>query len=306
MWRRYLAGKPHFMWLVAIEKVRQSSSRISSSPGRSGEARRTPSQSQDNKPPSDKVLPTLNILGVEIDALDMERTILTIESLISSRQQGYICCVAAHSLMDCRRDPKLRRILNASRLTTPDGMSLVWLLRLSGHRHVERVYGPDLMLDVCQASTLSGYRHFLFGGAPGVPEKLAESLLSRYPGLRIVGTYSPPMSSRMDKEDQQVIDQINAAQPDIVWVGISTPKQERWMAEHLGKIRAPALIGVGAAFDFLSGNKRQAPRWMQRSGLEWFFRLLSEPRRLWRRYAQYPLFALLVLGQLFRLRRYEG
>ena len=308
MWRRYLLGNPHFMWLVASEKIhqrRETASQISKSPWRSGEVRRTPPQWHVEKGSSDEGLPTLNVLGVEIGALNMIRTIRTIESLISSKQQGYISCVAAHSLMECRRDSELRRIFNASRLTTPDGMSLVWLLRLSGHRHVERVYGPDLMLDVCQDSTIRGYRHFLFGGAPGVPEKLANRLLGQNPGLHIVGTYSPPMRSRMDNEDQQAIDQINAAQPDIVWVGIGTPKQERWMAEHMGKITAPALIGVGAAFDFLSGHKPQAPRWMQNSGLEWLFRLLSEPRRLWRRYAEYPLFALLVLGQLLRLKRYE-
>ena len=309
MWRRYLLGNPQFLWLVAREKTSQllqgSRPVSSSSLEQSGERRWEEALPQAKERPRDFSFRPLNVLGVEVDALNMKRAIDAIEGLMSSGHQGFICCVAAHSVMECWHDPELRRIFNAGHLATPDGMSLVWLLRLKGYGHIERVYGPDLMLAVCRASVLRGYRHFFFGSAPGVPELLAQRLRAHIPNLQIGGTYSPPFRPVTEEEDLQIVDEINAAEPDIVWVGISTPKQERWMSEHLGKIRAPVLIGVGAAFDFLSGNKPQAPRWIQRSGLEWLFRLFSEPWRLWRRYIQYPLFLLLVLLQLSGLRRYK-
>jgi N-acetylglucosaminyldiphosphoundecaprenol N-acetyl-beta-D-mannosaminyltransferase len=167
-----------------------------------------------------------------------------------------------------------------------------------GFRHVERVYGPDLMLAVCEHSAKRGYRHFFYGGAPGVTEKLAVQLRSRFPGLQVAGTYSPPFRPLTPEEDREVVERINSSQPDIVWVGIGAPKQERWMAEHVGRLCAPVLIGVGAAFDFHGGLKKQAPRWMQKSGLEWSFRLMSEPRRLWRRYlVNNPFFLWLIFLQ---------
>jgi N-acetylglucosaminyldiphosphoundecaprenol N-acetyl-beta-D-mannosaminyltransferase len=208
--------------------------------------------------------------------------------------------------MDAYRDPELRRIFNASGMTTPDGMAIVWLLRLQGHRRVSRVYGPDLMLEVCRAGVAKGYRHFLYGGDEGVANRLAQALVERFPGLRIAGTHTPPFRALTDDEDLQVIAKINASGADIVWVGLSTPKQEWWMAGHLGKIDAPVMVGVGAAFDFLSGRKPQAPLWIQRSGLEWLFRLATEPRRLWPRYRQYPLFVVLAVAQLLGLKRFPA
>lgn len=203
------------------------------------------------------------------------------------------------------RDPELRRIFNRSGLTTPDGMAIVWLLRLQGFSQVERVYGPDLMQAVCKRSAETGWRHYFYGGTPGVAEQLAEKLKTQSPGLQIAGMYSPPFRELTPEEDREMIARINEARPDIVWVGIGSPKQELWMSRHLGQVDAPVLIGVGAAFDFLSGRKRQAPRWIQRSGFEWLFRLGSEPKRLWRRYADYPLFVLLVLLQLLRLKKFN-
>ena len=147
-----------------------------------------------------------------------------------------------------------------------------------GFAFVERVYGPDLLLACCQRSVSTGYRHFFYGGGTGVAERLIERLQSRFPGLQVVGSYSPPFRALSPEEDAEVIRRINAAKPDMVWVGLSTPKQERWMSEHRDRLTAPVLVGVGAAFDFHAGLKRQAPRWMQRSGLEWLFRLLTEPR----------------------------
>lgn len=249
--------------------------------------------------------PRANVLGVGISAIDMDLAVRTIEGWIARREPHYVCVCTVHGVMECQRDPALRRIFNASGLTTPDGMPLVWLSHLQGFRHVSRVYGPDLMLALSARSPARGYRHFLYGGAGGVAEQLAARLRARFPGLQIVGTYTPPFRPLTAAEDEQVVNLINAAAPDIVWVGLSTPKQDRWMAAHVGRLRAPALIGVGAAFDFHAGRKKQAPRWMMNAGLEWLFRLSQEPRRLWYRYLVYnPLFIALVLLQLAGAKRY--
>ena len=245
------------------------------------------------------------ILGVGVSAIHMQQALDCIAQWVEERHQHYICITPVHAIMDFRKDPELVKIANSSGLTTPDGMPVVWLLKLMGHRHVSRIYGPDLMLAVCQESPEKGYRHYFYGSAPGVPEKLASNLKKRFPGLQVVGTHSPPFRDLTPAEDQAITQEINTADPDIVWVGISTPKQERWMAAHLGKINAPVMIGVGAAFDFHAGLKKQAPRWMQRSGLEWFFRLITEPRRLWKRYLiNNPLFLILILAQFLGLKRY--
>jgi N-acetylglucosaminyldiphosphoundecaprenol N-acetyl-beta-D-mannosaminyltransferase len=203
--------------------------------------------------------------------------------------------------MESRRDQRLRSIHNDAGMVTPDGMPLVWFSRLFGNRRTERVYGPDLMQKMTALSARRGYRQFYYGGAEGVAEKLKRVLVNAYPELEVAGALCPPFRELTPEEDQAVVDAINTAQPHIVWVGLSTPKQEFWMAEHLGRIQAPVLVGVGAAFDFLAGTKRQAPLWMQRNGLEWLFRLCSEPRRLWRRYAYIvPGFAFLAARELVR------
>ena len=184
-------------------------------------------------------------------------------------------------------------------MVTPDGVPLVYFLRLVGKKRTERVYGPDLMREMTAISVTRGYRHFYYGGDVGVAEKLKETLARSVPGLQVVGTFCPPFRAMTSEEDRAVVDMINAARPHVVWIGLSTPKQERWMAAHLGRLDAPVMIGVGAAFDFLAGTKRQAPKWMQRHALEWLFRLCSEPRRLWRRYAYVvPGFAFLAAAEL--------
>jgi len=250
--------------------------------------------------------PRTNILGVGVSAVNMTMALEIMDGWIARREAHYVCVTSVHGVMESQRDERLRHIHNSAGLVTPDGMPLVWLSRLRGFRHVERVYGPDLMLALCQWSVSRGYRHFLYGGEVGVPEQLAAALQRRFPGLRVVGTWSPPFQPLTVEQDEQIVAAINAAGPDIVWVGLSTPRQERWMAAHVGRVAAPLLIGVGAAFDFLAGRKRQAPRWMQRSGLEWLFRLASEPRRLWRRYlASVPAFLFLSALQASGLRRYE-
>jgi N-acetylglucosaminyldiphosphoundecaprenol N-acetyl-beta-D-mannosaminyltransferase len=240
----------------------------------------------------------VNILGVQVSAINMALALTTIEQWIARHDQHYVCVTGVHGVMESQGDEELRRIHNAAGLVTPDGMPLVWLSRLKGFRQVERVYGPDLLLEVCERSARQGYRQFFYGGAPGVAERLAARLQARFPGLQIAGVDSPPYRPLTPEEDAAIIEAINAANPSILWIGLSTPKQERWMAAHLGQLKAPVLIGVGAAFDFHAGVKRQAPRWMQRSGLEWSFRLAMEPRRLWRRYlVNNPRFLWLVLLQ---------
>jgi N-acetylglucosaminyldiphosphoundecaprenol N-acetyl-beta-D-mannosaminyltransferase len=182
---------------------------------------------------------------------------------------------------------------------------MVWIGRLQGFREMNRVYGPDLMLSVCELSRRKGHTHFLYGGGEGVAQKLRQTLEARFPGIKILGVHTPPFRPLDPGEEAGLIRRINEMKPDIIWVGLSTPKQERFMAQYCAKFDATLLFGVGAAFDFHAGRVRQAPRWMQRSGLEWFFRLGCEPRRLWRRYLKNnPVFVYRILCQLAGLKKY--
>jgi N-acetylglucosaminyldiphosphoundecaprenol N-acetyl-beta-D-mannosaminyltransferase len=229
----------------------------------------------------------------------MQSAVGTIKRWIDTRDQQFVCVTGVHGVIESYRDGAIRKIHNSAGMVTPDGMPLVWFGHHLGFTQMARVYGPDLMLEVCEFSLRTGYRHFFYGGAPGVPEKLAAELQGRFPGLAVAGTYSPPFGDVSQEEDARIAQIINASRADIVWVGISTPKQEKWMASHTGRVDAPVLIGVGAAFDIHSGLKPQAPAWMRRSGLEWLFRLSTEPKRLWKRYAiNNPLFVALAVRQL--------
>ena len=241
----------------------------------------------------------INVLGVGVSTVNTAMALDTVDEWISRGEPHYICVTGVHGIMESYRKQAVRDIHNAAGLVVPDGMPLVWLSRLEGFHHVARVYGPDLMLAICKRSLDRGYRHFLYGGASGVCQQLAGRLQAQFPGLKIVGTYSPPFRVLEREEDEEIVEQINSVRPDIVWVGISTPKQEVWMAQHIGRLHAPVLIGVGAAFDFHAGLKRQAPRWMMRAGLEWMFRMIQEPRRLGPRYlSNNPLFVGLIICQL--------
>lgn len=241
-----------------------------------------------------------------VSAINMGDALATIGQWIENASPNYVCVTPVHGLVESQHDEELRRIYNTAGLVTPDGMPVVWLSQLRGYRRVERVYGPDLMLAVCAASVEHGWRHFLYGGTDGVAPLLAQRLEERFPGIQIAGTYTPPFRPLTEAEDRDVVDQINRSGADIVWVGIGAPKQEKWMAAHVGRTGASVLVGVGAAFDFHAGVKRQAPRWMQRAGLEWLFRLMSEPRRLWWRYLRTnPYFVHLVALQALGLRKYS-
>lgn len=242
--------------------------------------------------------PRVDILGVGVSAINMDDALQTLVNWVRDGQREYVCVSNTHVIMESYHNPALRAVCNAAGMVTPDGMPLVWLCRLGGQRHTRRVYGPDLLLAVCAAPQTRALRHFFYGSAAGVAEKLAADLRQRFPHIDIVGTYAPPFRDLTTAETQAVIRRLNDAQPDIIWVGLGAPKQEFWMARMRPHLQAPVLIGVGAAFDFHSGNKRQAPRWMQRSGLEWVFRLMQEPRRLWRRYLPDNfIFVALVLRQ---------
>jgi len=215
--------------------------------------------------------------------------------------QGYICCVPAHSIMECVDHPELLPVFNNAFLCTPDGMAVVWILKLLGFKEVGRVYGPDLMLALCDLSQSTGYRHFFYGGQDKILEDLENNLTNRYPNLQIVGKYAPPFRQLTNDEENEIKKMIEDCQTDILWVGLGSPKQEKWMYDHQGKINIPLMIGVGAAFDFLSGHKSQAPKWIQKSGLEWFYRFTQEPRRLFRRYILgYPRFIFLVLIEFLK------
>jgi N-acetylglucosaminyldiphosphoundecaprenol N-acetyl-beta-D-mannosaminyltransferase len=247
----------------------------------------------------------VNVLGVGISVLNLQSALGEIAGAVRARRKGYICVTGVHGVIEAQSDAAFREILNGAFLCTPDGMPMVWMGKLNGHREMRRVYGPDLMLDVCAWGEKNPCRHFFFGGAEGVAELLAGKLKARFPKLEIAGTFTPPFRPLNAEEEKQFAETIRAARPDILWVGLSTPKQEKFMAEFLPKLDVTLMIGVGAAFDFHSGRVKQAPRWMQRSGLEWFYRLCQEPRRLTKRYLKNnPLFALKIAGQLCGFKKY--
>ena len=208
--------------------------------------------------------------------------------------------------MEAQTSDEFRNILNQSFLTTPDGMPTVWLGGIHGHREMSRVYGPDYMLGLCERSVTPGYRHFLYGGKPGVAEELAAELRRRYPGIQIVGMYSPPFRPLNEAEELNLKAELEALNVDILWCGLSTPKQERFMARYCQVLPVKLMVGVGAAFDLLSGNLDEAPDWMKKAGLQWLFRLVKEPRRLWRRYLiNNPRFVWYTILQLTHLKRYS-
>ena len=252
-------------------------------------------------------LQRVNVLGVGISVLNLPSALAAIATAVGARRKGYICVTGVHGVMEAQDDAGFKNILNDAFLCTPDGMPMVWAGKLDGHREMSRVYGPDLMLDVCQWSETSGAKHFFYGGAEGVAEVLAQKLQAKFPKMQIAGTYTPPFRALNADEVKKLQAQISETAPDILWVGLSTPKQEKFMAEFLPKLDVTLMVGVGAAFDFHSGRTKQAPRWMQRSGLEWLFRLGSEPRRLGKRYLRNnPLFASKFCAQMLRWKNYPS
>jgi len=246
-----------------------------------------------------------NVLGVRVSAVNLKSATEFIQKAIEDGRKEYVCVRDAHGIVRCQDDPELRSIHNRAFLVTPDGMPLVWALRKAGHAESGRVYGPDLMLSVFDAGSAKGLRHFLYGATAETLEQLQARLLAKFPQAQIVGSYAPPFRKLSTQEEADIADKLNRSGADIIWVGLSSPKQELWMAHMRDRLEASMLIGVGAAFDFHAGLKRQAPRFIQRSGFEWAFRLLCEPRRLWRRYALVvPTFISLSAFQRLGLRQF--
>ena len=225
---------------------------------------------------------------------------------LTNAPSHYICVTSVHGVILARDDAELALALNAADIATPDGMPIVWALRSLGSAPQSRVYGPTLMLDLCRNALHEQQRIFLYGASPETLDQLQRSLHERFPGIQIAGAHSPPFRPLTKREDEDTQQMIRQANPDLIFVGISTPQQEKWMYAHRASFPGVTMIGVGAAFDFLSGRTRQAPAWMQRHGLEWLFRLLIEPARLWRRYLLVtprfiPLFACQRLRASFKL-----
>jgi len=238
-----------------------------------------------------------DILGVDFSLLSYEDVMTAIQGWRQNRERHYVTLTPPHSVVMCRRDRHLRQATNGARLALPDGVGVILAATLLGYPHHGRVSGPTLMLKLCEVGRDSGVRHFFYGGRPGVTDVLGLKLAAQFPGLVVAGAYCPPFRDLAAEEDAEIIRYINRCRPSIVWVGLGSPKQEKWMAAHLGKINAAALIGVGAAFDFHSGRVKWAPKWVRTMGIEWAYRLVKEPRRMWRRNVNSIVFLAGILRQ---------
>ena len=231
-----------------------------------------------------KKVNSFDILGVKISAINIDDAARFIDATINQKEKAYISVCPVSTIMECQKNPQALESVNSASLVTPDGMPVVWLGKVKKNRNVKRVYGPDLMLKVCEISQKKGYRNYFYGSTNSVLEKLTGNLKQKFPDLIISGVFSPPFGVMSAEEDEKNIQMINDSNSDILCVGLGSPKQDLWMHKHKDKINVPVMIGVGAAFDFISGTKKQAPKFVQRIGFEWLFRLICEPKRLWKRY----------------------
>jgi len=247
-----------------------------------------------------------NVLGVNVCATTLQEAVALSGCLLQSGARGYVCLTGVHGVMEAQRNPQLRGILNQASLCLPDGMPTVWMGHAQGHRDMSRVYGPDYMAELCRWSVARRYRHFLYGGKAGVSDLLRAALERRFPGIEIVGTATPPFGALSKAQECQLHEQIAATRPDILWVGLSTPKQELFMAEHVGRLNVALMAGVGAAFDIHAGLVSDSPDWVKASGLQWLDRLRKEPRRLWGRYLKNnPAFVFKVALQWTGMRQFS-
>lgn len=246
-----------------------------------------------------------NVLGIGIDAVNMEEALKHIAAELHQRRKGYVCLAGVHGVMEAQRDPALAKIYAGAALAAPDGMPTVWMGRHQGFKKMERVAGPDLMLEVISREEFKNYSHFLCGGKDGIVQELQEKLLARYPFMKIAGIYTPPFGPMSRAQEVELMDMINRVQPDIVWVGISTPKQERFMAHYLPLLNTTLMFGVGAAFDFHTGRIADCADWIKRAGLQWLDRLFQDPKHLWKRYLRnIPSFIFYSFLQVVGLRTY--
>ncbi len=249
--------------------------------------------------------PAAKLLGISVEALDMEGTLSRIATELAARRKGYICMAGVHGIMEAQRDAELAGIYASSRITLPDGTPTVWVGRWQGHKGMQRVAGPDLMREVFRRKEFASCTHFLYGGEEHVAEQLREQFTNQYPWARITGTYTPPFRDLNAEEEESLIAQVRNLKPDIIWVGISTPKQERFMYRYLHRLDTTLMFGVGAAYDFHTGRIQDAPQWIKTIGMQWLHRLMQDPRRLWKRYLRNnPAFLWHIALQLSGLRQY--
>lgn len=227
-----------------------------------------------------------NLLGIGVAPLDMELALVRIRGEMSASRKGYICFIGVHGIMEAQRDPLLTQLYAKAAMVVPDGMPTVWVGRWQGYSKMQRVTGPDLMLEVIGRPEFAGCRHYFYGGKPGVAEELQDALMARFPGVQIVGTYTPPFRDLTSEEEDALVAELQVLKPDCFWVGISTPKQERFMTSFLPRVENMLMFGVGAAFDFHTGRIKDAPQWLKRAGLQWLHRLAQDPRRLFWRYVR--------------------
>jgi N-acetylglucosaminyldiphosphoundecaprenol N-acetyl-beta-D-mannosaminyltransferase len=246
-----------------------------------------------------------NVLGVPVNAVDMETALANIELALSMRRKGYICMAAVHGIMEAQQRPEVMKAYTESLMTLPDGRPTVWVGRLQGLQSIEQVSGPQVMLEVFRRKALATYTHFLYGGKPGVAKELAARLSHEFPWARVLGTYTPPFRELRLHEERQLIERMCRLRPSIVWVGISSPRQELFMYRNLHRFPTTLMFGVGAAFDFHTGRIRESADWVKRAGLQWLHRLVQDPKHLlWRYLRTNPAFLWQIGLQLTGLRNH--
>jgi len=247
-----------------------------------------------------------NVLGVGVHAVNLNLATEMLERTAETGNGGYVCVTGVHGVMEAQKNARFKKILDDAFLVVPDGMPTVWMGHWQGLKEMGRVFGPELMWSVCEKSVASGHTHFLYGGKDGIAEELKASMERSFPGIRVVGTYTPPFRPLSPEEKMQLQATLQHASPDYVWVGLSTPKQEDFMFANMGTLNCKVMVGVGAAFDIHTGHVNDAPQWIKNAGLQWLHRLCQEPSRLWKRYLlNNTAFVFRTVLQLTGLKRYE-
>jgi N-acetylglucosaminyldiphosphoundecaprenol N-acetyl-beta-D-mannosaminyltransferase len=249
---------------------------------------------------------SVKILGVKVHATSMDRALSRLETAVAENEKGYVCVTGVQGVMEAQMDTNLKRIINNALLTIPDGRPTVWVGWLRGLFQMRQVTGPTIMLRLCALSQQKGYTHFFYGGNDGVADQLKDALTQRFPGLNVVGTYTPPFRPLTPDEEADLIRRVADLKPDFLWVGLSTPKQERFMDQYISKLDAKVMLGVGAAFDIHTGRIKDAPYWMKVTGVQWMHRIYQDPKRLWKRYlVNNPKFVYQITLELLGIRKQQ-
>ena len=249
---------------------------------------------------------SVNILGIKVHATRMDRAVARLQTAVADGEKGYVCVTGVQGVMEAQMDSNLKRIINRALLNIPDGRPTVWVGWLRGLFQMRQVTGPTMMLQICALSPEKGYKHFFYGGNDGVADQLKAALIQRFPGLNVVGTYTPPFRPLTADEEADLTRKVAELKPDFFWVGLSTPKQERFMDEYIQKLDAKLMLGVGAAFDMHTGRIKDAPYWMKFTGIQWMHRIYQDPKRLWKRYlVNNPKFVYRITLELLGIRKQQ-